>query len=175
MTARDTIDSLPDPAALADRSDVTVERETPDVPREHFEHWRERAGLVGVGATTDDDRLLLWDGPHGWTLPYAEVDTGEDFAAVARDALATLLGVTPALVAVERATDVVYSPRDGDGETTAHEVVFRTAALADDTAAELVADADDLRLVADVNEAAVADENTEDVEGEAADVRLFLG
>jgi len=39
---------------------------------------------VGIGITDDDGNVLLIDGLYGWSLPYAEVEPDEDWAAIIR-------------------------------------------------------------------------------------------
>jgi len=124
-SSTDEIDSLTDPESLANNPATTIEKETESLQPEHFEHWRDTAGLVGIGVKTVSGELLLWDGVHGWTLPYVEVDEEEDFAAVARDAVETLTGVEPTLTGVERATQMEYVLDGTDESLTTYEVVFQ--------------------------------------------------
>lgn len=164
-----------EPEILDRFPELTVEAETQQLPEAHFDHWREQAGLVGVGTTTEDGAVLLWDGPHGWTLPYAEVDADGDFAAVAREAIEALTGATPTLVGVERATRMTYHLAGGDDSLTRHQIVFRTDSVDAETAAEMVAETQAVRWVSDVEAVEIAGENEADVEDEVADVRRFLG
>jgi hypothetical protein len=178
MTHTDPFDEEPttltDPETLADVDGVAVDEETTTLPDAHFEHWQGTAGLVGVGVTTADGELLLWDGPHGWTLPYVEVGPGEDFGAAAREAVEALTGTTPILAGVARATRTTYRLGDGDDSLTRHQVVFRTDPVDAGTAAEMTAGEAAVRWAAEFDEAEIAADDAEDVGDEVDDVRLFL-
>ncbi|WP_135820896.1 NUDIX domain-containing protein [Halostella litorea] len=171
----EVIESVTDPETLAERSDVAVEEETDSLPPSGLDHWRGKAGLVGVGVTSESGELLLWDGVHGWTLPYVEVAEGEDFAARAREAVETLTGVTPTIVGVERATRVTYQQADGDDSATVHQFVFRASPVDAETASEMAEGEDAaVKWVTELDEAAIRAEDPDDIEAEAADIRLFL-
>lgn len=170
-----TLDSLADPESLADRDDVEYLTETNEVDADEFAQAREDLEPLGgwavVGTTNDDGRVLLMDdGSHGWTLPAAPVDVGDDWVATAETAIADLTGVSGSIRQPERVRRIDYHEEDGDGHLVVHHVVLRAASLSGAPVADdptIGCDtAVDVRWTASL---------PEDVEGVVADdARLFL-
>ncbi len=108
------IDSLSDPETLRDRG-VRFDPVERSLEREQFEGLRERydaiAGVVQVGLTTDDGRVLLEGSTEsgGWAPPGGSVDPGEDWVASARSSMERQTG-----------TDVEI-----DGAVLVEELTFR--------------------------------------------------
>jgi len=123
------VDSLTDPGARAERNGVEVAEKSATVPAEAFDHYDELGGEVAVGVTNADGAVLLWtDADHGWLLPAAPVDPGEDYAAAARRVVERLADTDVAVTGVERVRRVRYAVEDDDRETTAYHVLVRAAA-----------------------------------------------
>ena len=166
----DTITELTDPESLLDRADVDDREESVTVPSEAFEHYTVADGVSVVGATNDDAVLLWTDDEHGWLLPAAPVEPGEDYVAAARDVVERLAGVTVDVTCVERVRRVDYAADEAgdDRETTVYYVVFGARGGDDPLPAEPPGtDESD----ADWFERAPDDLHGED---EASDVRLFF-
>lgn len=116
MTGSDTtdrIDSLTDPAALRDRSDVPVETTEHVLDPEEFADAADWTSTIVVGVTDDRGVLLMNDGHHGWTLPFTDA-AGEDWLATARRKFSELVDVPVAIedVLFARCRDVRLD--DGD-------------------------------------------------------------
>lgn len=163
------MESLTDPESIADRDGLVVREETRDVDAETLELFEDHDGVAAVGITRTDGAVLLWDGPRGWTLPFAFVEPGEDWVAAAETVVAELTGVTFDIAGVEELRRVENALGDGNRVVRTHELVFRAATVTDDVAAELAAfEADDDHPDVDWFEAVPADVDNE------GDVRLFL-
>lgn len=169
-----SIDSVTDPEALPDQRDVRFTEEVQTLEQEAFDHWRDSAGLVGVGVTAEGGRVMVWNGVHGWTLPYVEVGPDEDFAEAARTAVDQLTGVRPTLTGIERATRVEFHLANGDATLTTHQLVFGTDTVDEETAAAMVSDNSDVRWITELDESGIEADDPEDIEDEAEDILRFL-
>jgi len=132
---RGPLDSLSDPAALAEREDVEAAATT----FEHEEADHCEAGAGGraiVGVTNEHGEVLLWVHENGHAiLPNVVVDGGGDWARAAREDVADRMGLPLDIDGVERVREVDHvlatagdEVADADGEpehldTTQH-VVF---------------------------------------------------
>lgn len=172
-----TIESLSVPRELRERDGFSVREETRTLDSALFDHWTEKAGVVGVGVPTDDGEVLLMNGPHGWTLPYAETLPDDDWASVARRGVENLTGVGVEIDSVARASRVENRLVGSDETRRTYEVVFRAQPVADDALAdEMAAGVSDESIPEvgwfdDVPDGAGRHEDAED---EVADVRLFV-
>lgn len=167
----DTITELTDPEPLLDRDDIDVSEEETAVPPEAFDHIDDVDGVAAVGVRNADDAVLLWtDADHGWLLPAAPVEPGEDYVAAACEVVERLADVSVEVTGVERVRRVHYTVDEAgdDRETTAHYVVLGARGgddpLPTDPPGTDASDADWFGRAPD------------DVHGEneAADVRLFV-
>jgi len=125
------LDSVSDPAALAERTGVGATAAT----FEHDEADHCEAGAGGraiVGVTNERGEVLLWLHENGHAiLPNVVVDGGGDWSRAAREEVADTTGLALDLDSVERVREVDHVlAEDGDGagesrplETT-HHVVF---------------------------------------------------
>ncbi|AHG05090.1 hypothetical protein HALDL1_02310 [Halobacterium sp. DL1] len=123
----ETLTELTDPESLLNRDDIDVCEESVAVPSEAFEHYAAADGVSVVGVTNDDDAVLLWTDPdHGWLLPAAPVEPGEDYVVAARGVVERLAGVAVDVTGVERVRRVEYAADEAgdDRETTVYYVVF---------------------------------------------------
>jgi len=120
-TAPTPTESLTDPASLRGRDGVEYVTET---EADHFGQDDGVAGVAVVGLTNDDGALAFASFEDVTILPHAVVETGEDYATVARDAASDLLGVDVDLDDVVRVRRK-QSPAGGtSAEHVAHVVVF---------------------------------------------------
>lgn len=131
MPVRPTYDgfakeSLLDPAALRERTDVVFREETTVVNDRGAFNGRETwAGAVAVGVV-DEDEVLLVKAPEGWTLPVSPVRPGDDWAAVARRWVAQKTGQAVALEGIECVRRTNYRLAGSAArQTTGYDVVFR--------------------------------------------------
>jgi len=120
--------TLHDPTTLLDRDDVEVTERRADVDDDHLENTADWAGMAVVGVTDDAGRLLLLereDGDHA-ILPHGPVDPGEDFAAVARRAVAETATLPATIAGVERVRRVELRHVDDPDRTASRfDVLFR--------------------------------------------------
>lgn len=184
MTANPSADgstdsTLTDPNTLRDRPDVEFVEKTQTDDEAHFEYHERIDGFAAIGVTDEDGRGLLVNSGHAWMPPYTAVGPGDDWAAVAREAVVDLLGATVELDGVERVRHLDCRLEDTDDHTSIYQVVFR-ASLAGDAGVDALdrdeADADDL----DEDDAPVLGWFGAVPEGipggdVEADVRLFVG
>lgn len=126
-------DVLADPASLADREDIDVREKRRDVDEETFELFADHEGVAAVGITRADGALLLWEGPHGWTLPFTFVEPDDDWIAAARTVIAELTGVSVEIADVESLRCVENALVDGDAQVTTYELVYRARTVTDET------------------------------------------
>ncbi|WP_436927788.1 NUDIX domain-containing protein [Halosimplex amylolyticum] len=171
----DPVKSLTDPTALRERDDViahdtTYTHETPD----HCEATA--AGRVIVGATTDDDDevlLLVRSESDHVILPNAVVESGDDWATVARRTVAEETGTTVRLDGVEyvRTVDHVVETDEGTRHQNATQhVLFHASPVG-------VSDGNDPTAAADGWRAGWYDELPVDPDEEGdviADIRTVL-
>lgn len=118
-------DRLEDPAALCERADVRVTRET--IPVDGRDHRSiGTGGQAVVGVTNGDGPLLtlLEDERSIALLPHAAVEPGGDWATAARRGVENQTGMAVSLEAVE-AVRVVEYVVDGIARATNHRVVYR--------------------------------------------------
>ncbi|WP_440008568.1 NUDIX hydrolase [Halomicrococcus sp. SG-WS-1] len=139
------IDSLTDPARLADEDDV--DHCTSEFPHESEDHCE--AGVAGraiVGVVNDADELLLrvHDEEEMLVLPNATVHQGDDWVAGAERAVAEKTGLDVDVEGVERVrrAEHVVDGEETPFQTTTH-VVFRAAPAGDATEVGDPDDADD--------------------------------
>lgn len=109
------IDSLTDPATLADRDDVPVSQD--EMEHESAEHCStDIAGKIAVGVRNDEGQtLLLCNDEHGVAiLPHGDVEPDEDWLAAARREVEALTGVAIAIEGIEllREIDHVVAGED---------------------------------------------------------------
>lgn len=135
-----TLDSLSDPEALRGREDVPFDSVERVLEPEPFESLRERYekidGVVQVGLTTEDGRLLLqgFDGASNWAPPGGEVDPDQDWVEAARTSMERLTGVD---IEIDDAAFVEHLTfRLADNEErgfTSYGVSFTASLVDDDT------------------------------------------
>jgi hypothetical protein len=125
------LDSVSDPAALAERADVEATTAT-------FEHGEadhceaDAGGRAIVGVTNERGEVLLWVHENGHAiLPSVVVDAGGDWARAVREDVTETAGMEVVLDGVERVREIDHVlVEDGDdaGESrhleTTHHVVF---------------------------------------------------
>ena len=122
MVTRDSnsesIDELADPEQLRGRDDVPYTEVRRTLSGEPFEGLREHYssidGVVQVGITTENGRLLLQGSTEsgGWAPPGGAVRPGEDWVEAARRAMETQTGVPVTIDAVERYERLVFEHKD---------------------------------------------------------------
>lgn len=139
--------------SLRDRDGVRFTEETDVLDRETFETVREDSevgdGAAIVGVTNDDGEVLLKDTCTGWLPPGGNVESGEDWAAVAREQAESWTGAPVELDGVERVRRIDRRLEGADPDETPdlpfHVVYFRASlATVSPTVGETVAgDSDD--------------------------------
>ena len=110
------LDSLTDPATLADRDDVPVSQDT--LEHERADHCStDIAGKIAVGVRNDEgETLLLCNEEHGVAiLPYGDVELDEDWLAAARREIEALTGVEISIEAVELLREIDHLVDGEDG------------------------------------------------------------
>ena len=125
-TPTDPIESLTDPETLRHRDGVEYLATTED---DHFGQDEGVAGVAVVGLTNADGALAFATFEEVTILPHAVVETGDDYAAVAREAAADLLGVDVDLDDVVRVREKASPSGDSDG--VAYVVVFAASPAGD--------------------------------------------
>lgn len=94
-----SIDSLSDPATLAEEPGVAVRDERRPIPAEKYAALEQRyaqiGGVVLIGVTRPDGAVLLHrtERSDGWCQLGGDVEPGEDWVASARDRTEELVGV----------------------------------------------------------------------------------
>lgn len=167
------MDSLTDPESVVEREDVDVREEASVEHQHHFELYEPIEGMAVVGITNDEGEVLLLVHTEGSgaVLPYAPVESGEDWLAVGRRRATELADVDVEIDGIERIRRKYFSPEgDDERETTGYDVVLRASTAADETPDRTDVDDDgqwDARWV---------DEIPEDAAGGAVldDIRLFV-
>lgn len=98
-TGSDGIESLADPGTLPERADMPDTEARQRLDDRAFKrmgnHYGSIDGVVQVGVTTDDGRLLLQGSAEfgEWTPPGGSVSPGEDWVITARRTMETQTGV----------------------------------------------------------------------------------
>ena len=121
------MDALFDPESLRRQSGTTFRDEQSVDSTDDFEYFRSIAGLVAIGIPTEGGQILLMDSPHGWRLPYGPVESGADWAAVARQFGTEMTGKDIAIDTAERIARIERRLENGNEETTSYEAVLRAA------------------------------------------------
>lgn len=164
------IAAFSDPETLADRRGVTVREKSREVDGETFDLFTTVDGVAAVGIARADGAVLLWEGPHGWTLPFAFVEPDDDWLAAGRDVIAELTGQSFDLAAVEELRRVENERDDGDDRVTSYEIVFRARTVTDES---VIAELDAFEADEDHPDVDWFDEIPENADL-VDDVRLFL-
>jgi len=137
------IDTLADPEQLRRRDDIPDTEVGRTLAAEPFEglqeHYSAIDGVVQVGITTEEGRLLLQGSPEsgGWAPPGGAVSPGEDWVAAARRAMETQTGVSIRIDAVERYEHLTFEHGDNPGRQFSAPGVSFSASLQDPPAAFL--------------------------------------
>ena len=168
------MESLTDPESLVDRDNVDFREEASVEHQHHFELYEPIEGMVIVGVTDDDGRVLLMvhrEEP-GAVLPYAPVESGEDWVGVARRKIEEAAGFDVEIDGVELVRRKYFSPEgDDECQTMGYDVIVRATPSTDETFEEStsVGEEGDWSLK-------WFDEISEDAAGGAVldDIRLFL-
>jgi len=128
-------ESLTDPEVLRDREDIEYVELT---EANHFGQDEGVAGVAVVGLTNDDGALAFAAFEEVTILPHAVVEAGEDYATVAREAAADLLGVDVRLDDVVRVRRKTTPSGEGDSDAegddnddVAYVVVFAASPTGD--------------------------------------------
>lgn len=123
--AHDATDSLTDFDALRDRPVPVSEDRRVREDRDHC--GTERAGEAVVGVENDAGEILLLVNHDAGValLPHGLVQSGDDWAAVARDGVEGKTGIPVELDGVEHAWEVDHVVEGEDLHTTTRRVVFR--------------------------------------------------
>ena len=133
------MESLTDPESLIDRDGVDFREEASVEHQHHFELYEPIEGMVVVGVTDDEGQVLLMvhSEEPGVVLPYAPVESGEDWVAVARRKIEEAGGFDVEIDGVERVRRKYFSP-EGDDErrTMGYDVVVRASPSTDETFGE---------------------------------------
>jgi ADP-ribose pyrophosphatase YjhB (NUDIX family) len=133
----DSIDALADPAALRDRDDVPETEVRRTLPDEAFEglqeHYSSIDGVVQVGITAPDGRLLLQGSTEsgGWAPPGGAVSPGEDWVDAARRAMETQTGATVTIKTVELYEQLLFEHEDDSGRQFSAPGVSFSASVSD--------------------------------------------
>ena len=168
------MDPLTDPESLVDRDDVDFREEASVEHQHHFELYEPIEGIIVVGVTDDEGRVLLMvhSEDPGVVLPYAPVESGEDWVAVARRKIEEAAGVDVDIDGVERVRRKYFSPEgDDERQTMGYDVVVCARPSTGETFGESTSVGEEgdwsLKWV---------DEIPEDAAGGAVldDIRLFL-
>lgn len=125
-TSTDPTESLSDPDTLRDRDGVEYLEMT---EADHFGQDEGVAGVAVVALTNADGALAFASFEDVTILPHAVVEAGDDYATVARDAAADLLGIDVDLDSVARVRRKATPPGGSDG--VAHVVVFTASPAGD--------------------------------------------
>ncbi|QLD85397.1 hypothetical protein HWV23_06530 [Natronomonas halophila] len=165
--------SLHDPEQLRDRADVSFHEETHVVDREEFDATRENVDShIVVGVTNDSGEVLLVnDGSHGWTLAAFPLESAEDAAVTARQALENLTGISISLDCPERVRHIEFR---SDGDDARQFSMYNVILRASPVDGRPVASEPTLghTEVQDIGWFAEVPEGTSDELGD--DIRLFL-
>jgi ADP-ribose pyrophosphatase YjhB (NUDIX family) len=117
-TGSDGIESLTDPETLRERAGVPDTEVRQRLDDRAFEgmgtHYGSIDGVVQVGVTTDDGRLLLQGSAESgeWAPPGGSVPPGEDWVAAARLTMETQTGVDITIDTVELYEHLVFEHAD---------------------------------------------------------------
>ncbi|WP_115865705.1 hypothetical protein [Halorussus litoreus] len=128
-------ESFSDPETLREHEDVPYTEKTRiRDDRDHCATDIEGRAIVGVTDDAGDVLLAVHEEAPVASLPHAAVESGDDWVAVARDAVETVTGVPFDIDGVEivREIDHVVEGED-EPQVTTHNVLFR-ASLAGDRA-----------------------------------------
>lgn len=119
------MDELTDPETLREREDVEFIDAPPEEHQSHFEMYEPIMGMAITGVTDANGQLLLLqreDAPIS-TMPYGWAETGDDWVAAVREAVADSTGVAITVNDVLRVRCCTYCSEAGE-ETTGYDVVF---------------------------------------------------
>ncbi|WP_255151477.1 hypothetical protein [Halorarius halobius] len=119
------MDVLSDPETLRGAAGVASSEETVVDDADALDYFDSIAGMVAIGARSDD-AVLLMESPHGWRLPYTTVAPDDDWVVTAERFAAALTGDAPAVAGIERVARITHHDEDGDRVTTTHDVVVGT-------------------------------------------------
>lgn len=146
-TDSDGVESLTEPETLRERADVPdteVRRTLDDRAFEGMQnHYSSIDGVVQVGVTTDDGRLLLQGSVESgnWAPPGGSIPPGEDWVTAARRTMETQTGVDIAIDTVELYEHLVFEHEDDpDRRFSAPGVSFAASVV--DAPAEFLDDPD---------------------------------
>lgn len=120
------IEPFTNPEELTDEYALDIVEESVKVGHDAFEHFAGIDGEIAVGVLNSNDAVLLWtDDDHGWLLPAAPVNPGEDYAAAARGVVESLTDAAVHVTGIECVRKIRYIiAEEGDNrETTAYHVV----------------------------------------------------
>ena len=127
-----SIETLDDPESLRDGT-VPVEEVDRVVPAAQFEGLREHydnvAGVVQVGITDEDGRVLLQGSPEDgdWAPPGGPVEPGADWVAAAKRTMESQTGVDIEIRDVRLLERLRFRPADGEETVSSWGVTFGAA------------------------------------------------
>lgn len=127
------IETLADPESLRDGT-APVEEIDRVVPAAQFERLREHydsvAGVVQVGITDEDGRVLLQGSPEDgeWAPPGGPVEPGADWVAAAERTMEAQTGVDVEIHDVRLLERLRFSTEDGEETVSSWGVTFGAAA-----------------------------------------------
>lgn len=129
---RRAMESLSDPATVIDSESVEFCEEESVEHQHHFELYEPIEGMVVVGLTNaEGETLLLHKDTSHAVLPYAQVESGEDWVAVARRELEEL-GVAVEIEGLERVRRKYFTAEEEENhETMGYDVVLRASPAVD--------------------------------------------
>lgn len=126
------MESFSDPATFIDSENVEFCEEESVEHQHHFELYEPIEGMVVIGVTNaEGETLLLHKNTSHAILPYAQVESGENWVAVARREVEEL-GVAVEIEGVERVRQKYFTTEEGEKqETMGYDVVLRASPVVD--------------------------------------------
>src|SRR5699024_9067271 len=128
------MNELTDPETLREREDAEFIDTPTEEHQNHFEVYGPIAGMAIAGVTDTEGQLLLLereDAPHP-IVPHGQVTHTDEWATIAREAVADSAGITVSVADVLRVRHNTYRSETGE-ETTGHDVVFAASPTTHET------------------------------------------
>lgn len=137
-SATTAVESITDPESLRGRDDVEFHEDTDVVDGETFDTVEDLDNVAVVGVTNADGEVLLRKLTEDCSrkLPILPVDSGEDYAEVARRAVEENTGLPIELDALEAAWYFEARLEDEERAATRYFVVFSASPATDGTGVE---------------------------------------